>query len=245
MSRILTSCAPTAGLVCLLALALPAAAGAYATGGTTAPTRAQIDALARAAGTAPPVFPVAGKYDFGHERERLRRRPRPPGPGSPRRVRHAGRRREGRQGHRREVARRRRQLRRRRGAERDEPRLHAPAQPRARHPATASRSATGSAWSGRPVARPRATCTSSCGPRPAGTRAASPSTLSRCCAGSRQTVDRGRRCSAVAFSWGRRTRAFFHPERSEPCSLSRPRSAPDRRRGHRRGPSVTSSFAAW
>ena len=65
MPRILRSSAPTAGLVTLLALALPAAAGAFATGGTTAPTSAQIDALARAAGTLPPAFPVAGKYDFG------------------------------------------------------------------------------------------------------------------------------------------------------------------------------------
>ena len=65
MSRIVRSSAPFAGLASLLALALPAAAGAYATGGTTAPTRAQIDALARAAGTLPPAFPVAGKHDFG------------------------------------------------------------------------------------------------------------------------------------------------------------------------------------
>jgi murein DD-endopeptidase MepM/ murein hydrolase activator NlpD len=65
MSRILRSIAPTVGLVAVLALALPAAAGAFAADGTIAPTRAQIEALARAAGVGAPVFPVAGKYDFG------------------------------------------------------------------------------------------------------------------------------------------------------------------------------------
>ena len=65
MSRIVRSIAPTIGLVALLALALPAAAGAFAADGSTAPTRAQIDALASAAGTVPPAFPVAGKHDFG------------------------------------------------------------------------------------------------------------------------------------------------------------------------------------
>ena len=65
MSRIVRSIAPTLGLVALLALALPAAAGAFAADGTTAPTRAQITALASAAGTVPPAFPVAGKHDFG------------------------------------------------------------------------------------------------------------------------------------------------------------------------------------
>jgi murein DD-endopeptidase MepM/ murein hydrolase activator NlpD len=64
MSRILRASAPIAAVV-VSALALPAAAGAYATGGTTAPTSGQIDALAREAGTLPPVFPVAGKHDFG------------------------------------------------------------------------------------------------------------------------------------------------------------------------------------
>jgi murein DD-endopeptidase MepM/ murein hydrolase activator NlpD len=65
MTRLIRSSTPAAGLVSLLALVLPAAAAAYATGGTTAPTRAQIDALARAAGTLPPTFPVAGTHDFG------------------------------------------------------------------------------------------------------------------------------------------------------------------------------------
>ena len=64
MSRIVRASAPIAAAV-ISALALPAAAGAYATGGTTAPTSGQIDALAREAGTLPPVFPVAGKHDFG------------------------------------------------------------------------------------------------------------------------------------------------------------------------------------
>ena len=65
MSRIVRSIERTIGLVALFVLVLPATAGAFAADGTTAPTRAQIKALARAAGTVPSAFPVAGKYDFG------------------------------------------------------------------------------------------------------------------------------------------------------------------------------------
>ena len=45
----------------LIALALPAAAGAYAMDGTSAPSPGQIDAAAGPDGG----FPVRGKYDFG------------------------------------------------------------------------------------------------------------------------------------------------------------------------------------
>jgi murein DD-endopeptidase MepM/ murein hydrolase activator NlpD len=65
MPRIVTSSVPLAGLASLVALVLPASAGAYAAGGTTAPSRGQIDALARAAGARASQFPVAGKFDFG------------------------------------------------------------------------------------------------------------------------------------------------------------------------------------
>jgi murein DD-endopeptidase MepM/ murein hydrolase activator NlpD len=65
MPRIHRSIAPAAVLVFLLVLVLPASAGAYATEGTTALTRAQIDALARAAGIVGSAFPVDGKYDVG------------------------------------------------------------------------------------------------------------------------------------------------------------------------------------
>src|SRR5215204_1688078 len=63
MSHIVRTRATAAGLVSLFALVLPAAAGAFAADGTTAPTRAQIGA--RAAGSVPSAFPVAAKYDFG------------------------------------------------------------------------------------------------------------------------------------------------------------------------------------
>ena len=65
MSRIVRSIAPTIGLIALLALVLPAAAGAFAADGTTAPIRAENDPLASAGGTVPPAFPVVGKHDFG------------------------------------------------------------------------------------------------------------------------------------------------------------------------------------
>ena len=65
MRPFVTSRSPLAGLGLLVALALPAAAGAYATDGTTAQSPGQIDAAVDAQLRKAETFPVPGRYDLG------------------------------------------------------------------------------------------------------------------------------------------------------------------------------------